>query len=482
MKAHRRTGISLWSCLSLAVLLAAPLTAQTRAAYSSRPAADRYADAIERARLIMRAVSDRAQTPGISAAVGVNGEVIWAEGFGLADLEHGISVWPETKFRIGSVSKPYTAAAVGLLVQQGRLDLDVPVQQYVPSFPQKRWPVTTRQLAGHLAGVRHYDGEEFLSAKLYETVLEGLEIFQDDTLLFEPGTRYSYSSYAWNLISAVVEGASGQQFLAYMQEMVFDPLGMTNTVADYNDSIIPHRARPYMTTPHGVVNAPYVDNSYKWAGGGFLSTPTDMVRFGMGHIGGGFLSDETLEILWTSQRRNDGEETGYGIGWSVGADRDGRRLVSHGGGSIGGTTFLLLFPDDGVVVSIVGNARAPMSPGLAWTLAEPFLAPATAAATEAPTPSLAGDWACSMKRRGEEVAAAHVALGGEPGDYWGQISIEDDDFQIAFQSGSGSQTRLIALNGGGRILNIWLSPVESGVEGSWIGSGTTGGDFACSRQ
>ncbi len=482
MKAHRRTGITLWSCLSLAVLLAAPLTAQTRAAYSSRPAADRYADAIERARLIMRAVSDRAQTPGISAAVGVNGAVIWAEGFGLADLEHGISVWPETKFRIGSVSKPYTAAAVGLLVQQGRLDLDAPVQQYVPSFPEKRWPVTTRQLAGHLAGVRHYDGEEFLSATPYATVLEGLEMFQDDTLQFEPGTRFSYSSYAWNLISAVVEGASGQQFLAYMQEMVFDPLGMTNTVADYNDSIIPHRARPYMTTPQGVMNAPYVDNSYKWAGGGFLSTPSDMVRFGMGHIGGGLLSDETLETLWMSQRTNDGEETGYGIGWTIETDRDGRRMVFHGGGSIGGTTFLLLFPDDGIVVSIVGNARAPMSPGLAWTLAEPFLTPASAADPETSTPSLAGSWECSMERRGEEVAAAHVELGGEPGDYWGQISIEDDDFQIAFQSGSGSQTRLIAVNGGGGILNVWLSPVESGAEGSWIGSGPAGGHFACSRQ
>ena len=481
MKAHRRTRLALWSCLSLAVLLAAPLAAQTRAAYSSRPAADRHAAAIERARIIMQAVSDRAETPGISAAVGVNGEVIWAEGFGLADLEHGVSVWPETKFRIGSVSKPYTAAAVGLLVQQGRLDLDAPVQQYVPSFPEKRWPVTTRQLAGHLAGVRHYDGDEFLSAKLYATVAEGLEIFQDDTLLFEPGTRYSYSSYAWNLISAVVEGASGQQFLPYMQEMVFDPLGMINTVADYNDSIIPHRARPYMTTPQGVVNAPYVDNSYKWAGGGFLSTPTDMVRLGMGHIGGGFLSDEMLEVLWTSQHRNDGEETGYGIGWSVGTDRDGRRLVSHGGGSIGGTTFLLLFPDDGVVVSIVGNARAPMTPGLAWTLAEPFLA-ATAAAPDPSAPSLAGAWGCSLERRGEEVAAADVALGGAPGDYRGQVSIEDDHFQVVVQSGSGGQTRLITVSGGGSVLNLWLNPTESGAEGSWIGSGTTGGDLTCGRQ
>jgi len=266
-----------------------------------------------------------------------------------------------------------------------------------------------------------------------------------------------------------------------MQEMVFDPLGMINTVADYNDSIIPHRARPYMTTPQGVVNAPYVDNSYKWAGGGFLSTPTDMVRLGMGHIGGGFLSDETLEVLWTSQRRNDGEETGYGIGWSVGTDRDGRRLVSHGGGSIGGTTFLLLFPDDGVVVSIVGNARAPMTPGLAWTLAEPFLA-ATAAAPDPSAPSIAGAWGCSLERRGEEVAAADVALGGAPGDYRGQVSIEDDHFQVVVQSGSGGQTRLITVSGGGSVLNLWLNPTESGAEGSWIGSGTTGGDLTCGRQ
>ncbi len=478
MNARIRTRYVRWSFLSLAILLATPLAAQTRAAYSSRPAADRYADAIERARIIMQAVSDRAEAPGISAAVGVNGEVIWAEGFGLADLEHGIGVWPETKFRIGSVSKPYTAAAVGLLVQQGRLDLDAPVQQYVPTFPEKRWPVTTRKLAGHLAGVRHYDGDEFLSAKQYATVLEGLEIFQEDTLLFEPGTRYSYSSYAWNLISAVVEGASGQQFLPYMQEMVFDPIGMTNTVADYNDSIIPHRARPYMTTPSGVVNAPYADNSYKWAGGGFLSTPTDMVRFGMAHLGGEFLSDETLETLWTTQRTNDGDETGYGVGWSVATDRAGRRLVSHGGGSIGGTTFLLLFPDDGVVVSIVGNARAPMTPGLAWTLAEPFLAQ-TSAVPDTSAPDLAGMWSCSLVRRGEEVATASMAFGEGPG---GRIGIEDEAFQVLYKTGNNSSARLIGVAGDGGTLNFWLDLTDSGAEGDWLGSGTSGGDLTCSRQ
>src|SRR5467141_2353049 len=183
--------------------------------------------------------------PGVQVAVAVNGKLVWSEGFGYADVERKRPVTRETQFRIGSVSKPLTAAAVALLYEQGKLDLDAPVQRYVPSFPDKGLPITTRQLAGHLTGIRHYRGDEFLLNRHFNTVLEGLTIFQGDPLLFPPGTKFSYSTYGWNLISAVVEAAAGQDFLSYMGRNVFRPLGMTHTAADRVDSLIPNRTRFY---------------------------------------------------------------------------------------------------------------------------------------------------------------------------------------------------------------------------------------------
>lgn len=333
-------------------------------------------EAVQAARVLLDSVRAAGSIPGLSVAVGRGPEVLWSEGFGLADLTHGTPVTPLTKFRVGSVSKPITAAAMGVLMEAGALDLDAPVQRYVPSFPEKRWPVTTRQLAGHLAGVRHYRGMENLSAVRYPTVLSGLAIFQDDSLIAEPGTRYAYSSYGWNLISAVVEGASGEPFLPYMDRTVFEPLGMRRTLAGHTDSIIPHRTRFYVLDEDDgrVINAPFVDNSYKWAGGGFLSTPEDLVAFAAAHIdGSGFLTDETLAALFTSQRLRSGEETGYGIGWRTAANEHGETVVSHTGGSVGGTTVLTLNRDTGLIVAIVANlSSARLGTGLAARVEELF--------------------------------------------------------------------------------------------------------------
>lgn len=152
--------------------------------------------------------------PGVSVAVGANDLIVWAEGFGWADLEQQVPVTQITRFRIGSVSKPLTAAAAGLLYEQGALDLDAPIQTYVPSFPGKEWPITTRQLMGHTAGIRHYRNDtEGYSAAHFETVTDALSMFANDPLLFEPGSRYSYSSFGFNLLSAVLEGASQRSFL-----------------------------------------------------------------------------------------------------------------------------------------------------------------------------------------------------------------------------------------------------------------------------
>ena len=353
--------------LTLGAILLAPLLAPVDGVLSGQAlrlaeahGADDYSGPIAQGRAIVQEIMDEEGVPGASVAVGIGGEIAWSEGFGWANIELGVPVTTLTKFRIGSVSKTISASAVGLLIERGQLDLDAPVQTYVPDFPEKRWPITTRQIGGHTAGVRHYRGTEMLSARSYPTVDSGLEIFADDTLLFEPETDYSYSSYGWNLLSAVVEGASGEDFLTFMRDEVFEPLGLRHTVPDHNDSIVVHRTEFYEQGPDGaIVNAPYVDNSYKWAGGGFLSTPEDLIRFARAHSEPGFLQAETLRELQTPQTLRNGESTNYGIGWRTGRQGDGDTTLGHSGGSVGGTTLLIMIPEHDLIVAGVVNISGP---------------------------------------------------------------------------------------------------------------------------
>ena len=333
-----------------------PAAAQSSGAAATAPATAPapllYAEAVEEARALVRADLAERGYPGIAIAVAVEGETVWSEGFGYANLEHRVPMQPSVKFRVGSISKSLTAAAVAKLVEDGRLDIDAPIQQYVPSFPEKAHPVTARQLGGHLAGIRHYQGNENFIRDPYPTVLDGVAIFADDPLLHEPATAYAYTSHGFNLLSAVVEGAAKQPFLDYMREAVFRPLGMRDTVADFVTPIIPGRTSYYVRDAEGrVVNAPFVNNSYKWAGGGFLSTTEDVVRFANAHLDDGFLTAASRKLLFTEQRTRDGEGVGYGVGWFVGTRDDGRRLLYHSGGSVGGTSLMIMEPDTGVVVA-----------------------------------------------------------------------------------------------------------------------------------
>jgi len=314
---------------------------------------ERYAGQIGRARDTLMLAMERYATPGASVTLSIDGEIVWNESFGVASLELDVPATPDTKFRIGSVSKALTAGAVTILVQEGKLDLDTSVREYVPTFPPKRYTITTRQLAGHLAGIRHYRGREFFSQKRYATVEEGLDIFRDDSLLFEPGTRYSYSSYGFNLISAVIEGASGRPFLQFMRDRIFVPLGMLSTEPEYPDSIILNRSEFYFGGDVHT-NAPTIDNSYKWAGGGFLSTTEDLVLYANEVMSGDMFTEEGRELMFTSQELKDGSLTSYSIGWRV-HDENGDMTVSHGGGSIGGTAMLILVPEKKLAIAVLCN-------------------------------------------------------------------------------------------------------------------------------
>ena len=377
MIASRRGALAL-----LVLVLALPIAAQQPVPASvpahqkpSHVVTARQGVRIAEARKFLRDAMAKDRIPGISAAVAIDGRIIWAEGLGFADLENNVPMTATSKVRIASISKSLTSAAVGQLVEKGKLDLDAPVQTYVPSFPVKPWPITTRQLGGHLAGIRHYMAGEFESMRAWPNVVAALDIFRNDTLLFPPGTKYSYSTYGFNLVSAVVEGASGEQFVSYMNRHVFTPLGMTNTTAEFADSIIPGRAHYYLHDSAGpIVNAPYVNNSNKWAGGGFLSTASDLVIFGSAFLKPGFLKQETIDLLWTPQKTTDGKSTGYGIGWGSALDSAGRRVVSHSGGAMAANSLLLIYPNEKLVVAVIANTNTRYASAGAREIARIFLA------------------------------------------------------------------------------------------------------------
>jgi serine beta-lactamase-like protein LACTB, mitochondrial len=338
-----------------AVAAISPYACAQATATAAAPPNHSLGAAIEHARAIAKEWLARG-IPGLSVTVAVDGKIVFSEGFGYADLEQRVPVWPTTKFRIGSVSKPLTTAALVKLVEQGKLDLDAPIQKYVPSFPDKGAIITPRMLAGHLGGIRHYKDNEFLNSKHYENVVASLAIFQGDPLVSPPGTKFNYSSYGFNLLSAAIEKACAEDFLSCMRDLVFSPLGLRSTVADEPSELIDQRARFYTHwKDKPLENAPYTDNSYKWAGGGFLSSSEDLVRFGNALLEPGYLKKESLALLFTSQKTKSGEETGYGMGWFILKSRSGERIFDHSGGSTGASSELILYPDEHLVVAMVSN-------------------------------------------------------------------------------------------------------------------------------
>ena len=372
------TGLWLWSWATAPTLHPTPqdVPAMTQSAPSSK-----WTAAVERGREAVRATIIEHNLPGLSVAVGVDGESVWAEGFGWADVENRTPVAPDMKFRIGTASMALTSVAAGLLLEQGRLKLDDEIQTWVPDYPRKPWPITLRQLMGHVAGVRTDDGDEGPFGERCERPAEGLKLFKNGTLWFEPGTAYRFSSFGWILVSAAVEAAADEPLYTFMRRHIFEPLGMNDTRPDSKTDPIPNRVTMYFPrfaadNRYGLQFAPDQDYSCYTGAMAFLSTPSDLVRFGMAINGGKLLKPETVTLLQTSQRLPSGEETGYGLGWDLETvDLNGERTreVGHDGHSVGGmVASLLTFPDQQIVVAVSANTSWVDTYGLAVKIAAAF--------------------------------------------------------------------------------------------------------------
>ena len=323
-----------------------------------------------------------AEVPGASIGVSVDGNIVWSRAFGMADLELDVPANLNTRFRIGSASKPITATVLGRMVERGEISLDDTVSKYIADAPDAWKSITVRQLASNRSGIRHYKPDEFQNGgriwwQHFEEVEESLTLFADDPLVQAPGEGFHYSTYGWTLLAAILEKAGRADFPTLLHRDVFQPFQMSQSEIDHHFMIIPNRTRFYWRAPTGqIANAPFTENSYKWAGGGIVSTSEDMLRFGQAWLTGDAVGAELRDLMWSPQGANSKHETAYGLGWFFGLDNTAERFVNaretvpqsllsmhdakievveHRGGQMGGSSVLWLFPQFDIVVSAHWN-------------------------------------------------------------------------------------------------------------------------------
>lgn len=293
---------------------------------------------------------------GMTVSIARNGALRYSAAFGKADLENDVDTRTDTRFRTASVCKPLTAVAALQLWERGRLDLDAPIQKYLPAYPEKPWTITTRMLLGHLSGTRAYRDAEMDSTRRYSSVGEALKIFSGDPLLHQPRSKYLYSTYGYNIAGAVVEAAAGVPFVDFVRDNVIAPAKMESTRDDSQRDIIPHRTHGYTKSRDGkIINAVLADTSNKIPGGGYVSTSDDLVRFALAWEQEKLLKRTTMKMQAEKQKLLDGTLTGYGLGWNVSAIA-GKSAISHAGSQHGTRTHLAMFPDMQLVIAVMTNS------------------------------------------------------------------------------------------------------------------------------
>jgi serine beta-lactamase-like protein LACTB, mitochondrial len=316
-------------------------------------AAPEYGRAIAADRPLLGRLRDGLRAPGLSLTVATRGKIVWSVSCGFADLTSHRLVTARTRFRIGSVSKPLTATALAHYAETGRVDLDAPIDRYL-DFPSHGGAITLRRLAGHLAGIRHYETRaEAVNRRHFARVSDTLALFANDPLVAEPGTHFSYSSYGYDVIGAALERLAGRDFAKLMRETVLAPAAMRETTLASAPRAV--RATFYELKDGGGVRvAPVIDLTDRGPAGGFLSTADDLARFGLALIEGDLVSMRTRDGMFRSGRTSTGEETGYGLGFEVRPSPFGL-FVGHTGAVAGGTAALLIHVQSGTVLALTTN-------------------------------------------------------------------------------------------------------------------------------
>ncbi len=316
--------------------------------------------------------------PGCAAAVSLNGDVVFEKAFGLADLEHNVPNTPQTIFESGSVAKQFTAAALVLLQQDGKLSIDDPVKKYIPELPDYGSPLTIRHLLNHTAGLRDWGavlsltgagrGDRVITQDLALDV-----IIHQKALDFTPGSEYSYSNSGYNLAAIIVERVSKQKFPAFVEERLFKPLGMKNSSwRDDYQRIVPGRAQAYSRQGNGPWrhNMPFMN---VYGNGGMLTTVGDWMKWNA-MLDSQSLGAPLVQALETRGVLNDGRKISYALGLTVDKYK-GLKDVAHGGATAGYQTFLTRYPDNKVSIGVMCNGTSPGAGGIAASITDEIFGP-----------------------------------------------------------------------------------------------------------
>ena len=351
---------------------------------------------------------------GTAVAVVKGGQTVMMKGYGLADLEWTVPMPADATFEIGSVTKQFTAAAILLLRDEGRLSLDDEVTKYLPDYPAQGHRVTLRRLLNHTSGIKGYtELEEFEDFQRLDKPREALvALFGARPFDFAPGEEQIYNNSAFFLLGLIIEKVSGQSYAAFVQERLFDRVGMPSSYYCSERAIRQHHAHGYDTREGALVLKDFLDHDWPFAAGSLCSNAADLVAWNRALHGGQVLSAASYKEMITPGVLNDGTPIRYGYGISV-ADIGGRRAISHGGGIHGFLSESEYFPDDDLIVVVLQNTAGPVNPrDTAKRIAEAVLGPASGGAR-----TFAGDTedyagAYTGRGRGGSATVTIAASGG----------------------------------------------------------------------
>jgi CubicO group peptidase (beta-lactamase class C family) len=294
------------------------------------------------------------QIPGLSLGF-VKNEIFWANGYGYIDLENKVPADKFSTYRLASNTKSMTAAAVLKLYEDNKLQLDDPVNKYVPYFPNKKWPVTIRQLLGHIGGISHYKNyEKEGQIKENKHTKEAIEIFDEFELVSRPGTKFNYSSYGYNLLGAVIEEASDMPYEKYLDKYIWEPLKMDHIFLDEPQQIIENRAEGYKLVFGKLQNSEFVNITSRFASGGICASVTDLLKYGSGLNSNKILSENTIQMMESSMALENGVYTDYGMGWRV-HPVNGHHMIYHTGGQPETRTMLVRLPEENLTIAVAYN-------------------------------------------------------------------------------------------------------------------------------
>jgi len=402
-----------------------------------------------------------ANIPGMSVAISIDAKIVYANSFGMADADKKVKANDSTKYRIGSVSKLLTATAFIELVEKGILKLDDPAGKYVKGLPASHATITLGQLAAHTSGIRHYKDAELklMNSSEYSDLEEGLSKFISDSLLSRPGEKYSYSSYGYVLLGAAMENACDKKFNDIVKEYVLKPSGMHATVPELMALKQSNQSTFYYKGTKGFVPAEGENYSYKWPAGGYITTATDLAKFGAQLVSEKLVSSAFMPLILESQKTNDGKETGCSYGFKTAKDLRDRVIIHHGGESAGARTFLLIYPKEKLCIALCANLfRAALFEGEAETIAAYFLNDFVSKKNLVPSQEynyMSSQYAKEFSGKFIVQKNKGVVMNFNNTDIPIMDIVEDKD-----------KIRVIAASGSG-LVNFWLTKDKTGFKGKW---------------